>query len=158
FLAAGNLRRQRGDRRGAFRLAAFVFCVQMTLWAARAHLTISFGTFGIFLMALATSAFYGVMMWIVYVSLEPYVGRRWPQALISWSAALIGRFRDAVVGRDVLIGCAVGAALSVVTGLSETWLRRAGGWPNLDTTLPLAGARGSLVVMLIAVPHAIREA
>ena len=52
LLAAGNLRRQRGDRRGALRLAAFVFCVQMALWAARAHIIVSFGTFGTFLVAL----------------------------------------------------------------------------------------------------------
>ena len=144
LLAAGNLRRQRGDRRGAFRLAAFTFCVQMALWAARAHSSVSFGTFGMFLVALATSVFYGVVMWTVYMALEPYVRRRWPQTLISWSAVLIGRVRDAVVGRDVLIGCAAGSALAVLNGLSETWLRHAGGWPNLDTTLPLAGARGYL--------------
>ena len=108
LLAAGNLRRQRGDRRGAFRLAAFTFCVQMALWAARAHIAVSFGTFGTFLVALATSVFYGAVMWTVYMALEPYVRRRWPQTLISWSAVLIGRIRDAVVGRDVLIGCAAG--------------------------------------------------
>src|SRR5262249_54008212 len=55
LLAAANLRRRRGDRRGAFRIAVFIFCVQMALWAARTHLTLSFGTFGIFLLALATS-------------------------------------------------------------------------------------------------------
>src|SRR5262245_7485797 len=130
----------------------------MALWAARAHLMISFGTFGTFLVALATSVFYAVMMWIVYMALEPYVRRRWPQTLISWSTVLIGRVRDAVVGRDVLIGCAAGAALSVLNGFSETWLRHAGGWPNLDTTIPLASARGPLALMFLAIPHAVREA
>ena len=158
LLAAGNLRRKRGDRRGAFRLAAFTFCAQMALWAARAHLTISFGTFGTFLVALATWVFCGVMIWIVYMALEPYVRRRWPQTLISWSAVLIGRVRDAVVGRDVLIGCAAGAALWVLNGISESWLRHAGGWPNLDSTTPLAGARGSLALVFFAIAHAVREA
>jgi hypothetical protein len=130
----------------------------MALWAARAHLTISLGTFGTFLVALATSVFYGVMMWIVYIALEPYVRRRWPQTLISWSAILIGRVRDAVVGRDVLIGCAAGAALWVLSGISESWLRHAGGWPNLDSTAPLAGARGSLALVFSAIAHAVREA
>jgi serine/threonine-protein kinase len=158
LLAAGNLRRQRGDRRGALRLAAFTFCVLMVLWAARTHLIVSFGTFGTFLVALATSVFYGVVMWTVYMALEPYVRRRWPQTLISWSAVLIGRIRDAVVGRDVLIGCAAGAALTVINGLSETWLRRAGGWPNRDAIVPLAGARGYLEVVFVYIPHAIRDA
>jgi serine/threonine-protein kinase len=154
FLAAGNLRRQRGDRRGALKLAAFVFLVQMALFATRAHLLFSLGTYGLFLMALATSVFYSVVMWTVYMALEPYVRRRWPQALISWSAVLIGRVRDAVVGRDVLIGCATGAALSVLNGLSEVWLRRAGGWPFLDPTVILTGFRGPLAAMLIWGPHA----
>jgi len=158
WLAAGNLRRRRGDMRGAFRLGMFIFCGQMALWVTRAHLTVSFGTFGIFLVALATSVFYAVIMWTVYMALEPYVRRRWPQTLISWSAVLIGRFPDAVVGRDVLIGCAAGAILTVVGGLSETWLRRAGGWPFQDNTTPLEGARGYLAVMFLAIPHAVRGA
>lgn len=158
LLAAGNLQRKRGDRRGAFRLAAFIFCVQMALWAARAHVIVSFGTFGTFLLALATSVFYGVMMWIVYMALEPYARRRWPQTLISWSAVLIGRVRDAVVGRDVLIGCAAGAALTVLNGVSQSWLRHLGGWPNLDSTDSLAGARGALALLIFVIPHAIREA
>src|SRR6185295_12946481 len=141
LLAAGNLRRQRGDRRGAFRLAVFVFSVQMAIWAVRAHIMASFGTFGTFLVALATSVFYGMMMWTVYIALEPYVRRRWPQTLISWSTVLIGRVRDAVVGRDVLIGCAAGSAVAILNGISETYMRHWGGWPNLDTTLPLASAR-----------------
>jgi hypothetical protein len=158
LLAAGNLRRKQGDRRGAFRLAAFIFCIQMALWAARAHIRISFGTFGTFLVALATSVFYGVMMWIVYMALEPYARRRWPQTLISWSAVLIGRVRQAVVGRDVLIGCAAGAALMVLNGISQSWLRHTGGWPSLDSTDPLVGARGALAMVFFVIPHAIREA
>ena len=158
LLAAGNLRRQRGDRRGAFRLAGFIFCVQMVLWAARAHITVSLGTFGIFLVALATSVFYGFTMWTVYIALEPYVRRRWPQTLISLSAVLIGRIHDAVVGRDVLIGCAAGALLTLFSGISETWLRRWGGWPNLDTTIPLASSRGFLAMVFLAIPHAVRGA
>jgi serine/threonine-protein kinase len=157
LLAAGNLRRNRGDRRGAFRLAAFTFCVQMCLWASRAHVIVSFGTFGTFLVALATSVFYGVMMWVVYIALEPYVRRRWPQTLISWSTILIGRVRDPVVGRDVLIGCAAGSLIVVLGGLSESWLRHAGGWPNLDATLPLTGARGAIGQVFLAIPHAVRE-
>jgi len=158
FLAAVNMRRQRGDRRGAFRLAVFIFCLQMALWMTRAHISVSMGTFGTFLVALATSVFYGAVMWTVYMALEPYVRRRWPQMLISWSAVLIGRVRDAVVGRDVLIGFVAGALLAVVAGLSEVWLRRAGGWPNLDSTFPLASTRGFLAFLLISVPHAVREA
>ena len=158
WLAAGNLRRRRGDLRGAFRLGAFVFCVQMALWAARAHLKVSLGTFGSFLVALATSVFYGAVMWTVYMGLEPYVRRRWPQTMISWSALLIGRFRDSVVGRDVLIGCAAAIVQMLINGLSEMWMRGEGGWPSRDNIGPLVGARGYLALVFVSIPHAVREA
>jgi hypothetical protein len=32
------------------------------------------------------------------------VRRRWPATLVSWSRLLAGRFRDPLVGRDVLAG------------------------------------------------------
>jgi predicted Ser/Thr protein kinase len=158
LLAAGNLRRQRGDRRGAFRLAAFITAAQLALWICRGHLLLSLGTFGTFIVAICNSIFYGVVMWTVYVALEPYVRRRWPQTLISWSAVLIGRFRDAVVGRDVLIGCVAGTAMGIVDRSADAWSARLGGWaPDLDLTTTLTGLRGSLAAVFIGVPHAIRD-
>src|ERR1022692_4430790 len=129
-----NLAQQRGDRRGAFRLAVFVFSVLMLLWLTRGHLAMSFGTFGTFLIALCTSVFYGVVIWMVYIALEPYVRRRWPQTLISWSSVLIGRVRDPVVGRDVLIGAAAGSGVLLVGALVDFWRRHLVPWtPNLDS-------------------------
>ncbi len=157
-LARHNLRQQRGDRRGAFRLAVFFACVQLAVWLARGHFTASFGTFGTFLVAMCTAVFYGVVIWTVYLALEPYVRRRWPQTLISWSALLIGRTRDAVVGRDALFGCAVGSGIGLLTAVSDVWIRGLGAWkPGLDTTALLDGARPALGQLLTAVPHSIRE-
>jgi serine/threonine-protein kinase len=156
-LAVGNLRRQRGDRRGAFRIAIFTFGVHLAIWLTRGHFNISFGTFAGFLVALATSTFYAVTMWTVYIALEPYVRRRWPQALISWSTLWIGRVRDAVVGRDVLIGCAAGAFFVIVGGLSEAWLRKQGGWPLLDRTMPLSESRAYLAAVFMGFPNPIRN-
>ena len=158
LLAAGNLRRQRGDRRGAFRIAAFITCAQFALWLCRGHLLLSLGTFGGFILAICDSVFYGVVLWTVYLALEPYVRRRWPQTLISLSAVLIGRFRDVVVGRDVLIGCVAGTAMALVDRAADAWLAHAGGWePDLDSTITLTGLRGSLAAVFIAFPHAIRD-
>ena len=158
LLARRNLAQQRGDRRGAFRLAFFFFCVQMLLWVTRGHLTASAGTFGMFLLALCTSVFYGVVIWTVYIALEPYVRRRWPQTLISWSSVLMGRLRDPVVGRDVLIGVAVACGVQLVFALVDVWKRYLGNWtPNLDNSAVLEGARGTLATCFSAVPHAIRE-
>jgi serine/threonine-protein kinase len=158
LLARRNLARQRGDRRGAFRLAFFFFCVQMLLWLARGHFAASFGTFGTFLVALCTSVFYGVVIWTVYIALEPYVRRRWPQTLISWSSVLIGRMRDPVVGRDVLIGAAVGSGIVLAGALLDLWIHYLGPWtPNLGNSDVLAGARGTLATCLAGGSHAIRE-
>ena len=156
-LARRNLKQQRGDRRGAFRLAVFVACVEIAVWLARGHFTVSFGTFGIFILAMCTAVFYGVVIWTIYIALEPYARRRWPQTLISWSAMLIGRFRDAVVGRDVLIGCTAGAALVVIEDVAKVWLEHLSGWkPNLDDLTALDGARATLGILAACIPHAIR--
>jgi serine/threonine-protein kinase len=48
----------------------------------------------------------------MYIALEPFVRRRWPDVLIGWSRLLAGKFRDPLVGRDLLIGC--GAAVLMV--------------------------------------------
>ncbi len=158
LLARRNLAQQRGDRRGAFRLAFFVFSVHMLLWLTRGHFAASFGTFGDFLLALCTSVFYGTVIWAVYIALEPYVRRRWPQTLISWSSLLIGRVRDPVVGRDVLIGATVSSGLLMLGALVDVLKRHLPGWtPNLDNAEVLAGARGTLAACLSVGAHAIRE-
>jgi hypothetical protein len=65
------------------------------------------------------------------VSVEPHVRRLWPGTLISWARLLSGRFRDPLVGRDVLVGILGGVVLAVsmvlrfrVTGRepSELWV------------------------------------
>ncbi len=159
ILARHNLSQNRGDRRGAWRLAFFFASVQMALWLARAHFGASFGTFGILLVALCTSIFYGVVIWTLYIALEPYVRRHWPQTLISWSSVLIGKFRDPVVGRDVLIGVFCGAITTAVSGLADLWLRRLGpASPDRYVTDTLLGVRSTLAYCLSTLPHGIREA
>jgi hypothetical protein len=69
-----------------------------------------------------------MVIWLLYVALEPYTRRRWPQALISWKRLQTGRLQDPLVGRDVLIGAAAGAAsglLFVLIRQIPAWLGRA---------------------------------
>ena len=61
---------------------------------------------GIFTYALGWSCFYFVTVWLYYIALEPYVRRFWPQMIVSWVRLFDGRWKDPLVGRDVLIGCA----------------------------------------------------
>jgi len=158
WLARHNLTQGRGDQRGAFRIGLFMFTAQMALWLTRSHLTASAGTFGNFFIALATSVFYGVLIWTLYLALEPYVRRRWPHTLISWSSVLIGRVRDAVVGRDVLVGCLFGVGIAAAGLIGELIQRRLGGWtPDQLEPRTLLGLRGTLATCVMAVPHGIRE-
>lgn len=104
-LARRNLRLGRGDRRGASRLAAFVFAAWAVAWFFGAHHVSDLDEIGLFIEFLAWGFALACLMWVLYISLEPYVRRRWPATLVSWSRLLAGGFRDPLVGRDVLAGC-----------------------------------------------------
>jgi serine/threonine-protein kinase len=65
------------------------------------------------------------IFWVLYMALEPYVRRRWPATLVSWSRLMAGGFRDPLVGRHVLVGCLAGAFLSALPRLAwfvPSWL------------------------------------
>lgn len=79
-------------------------------------------------------------MWLGYVALEPYVRRRWPHTLIAWSRLLSGRVRDAMVGRDVLIGIISGVALVSIIHLA----RLAPGWIGRPIAPPFQFATSTL--------------
>jgi hypothetical protein len=105
LLARRNLRLGRGDRRGAFRLAAFVFAAWAVAWFFGAHHVANFDEVPLFIEFLAWGLALPFFLWVLYIALEPSVRRRWPGTLVSWSRLLAGNFRDPVVGRDVLVGC-----------------------------------------------------
>jgi hypothetical protein len=60
------------------------------------------------LTALAWALLTATLCWIGYLAVEPFLRRRWPEVLVTWARVLAGEFRDPLVGRDILIGCAVG--------------------------------------------------
>jgi serine/threonine-protein kinase len=106
-LARRNLRRGRGDARGASRLAAFVVTLSMAIWLLEAsHLRDPLAEWQLFARGLAWSLFDGATLWLYYMAIEPYVRRFWPETIVSWTRLLAGRVRDPLVGRDVLIGLA----------------------------------------------------
>jgi hypothetical protein len=51
---------------------------------------------------------------IVYLALEPYVRRLWPDGILGWTRLLSGYIRDPRVGRDLLTGCVIGTALGLL--------------------------------------------
>jgi hypothetical protein len=154
-VARWNLVRGRGDRRGAFRLAFFVFCVELALWLTRSHFVPAVSTLGVFVIAVSTGLFISGVVWLLYLAVEPYVRRHWPQTIISWSRLSGGRVRDPLVGRDVLFGAGLGVfwcSLFLVDGLI---LRNLGAPPGLGTTDYLLGARGTVTALLFQIPSSI---
>jgi serine/threonine-protein kinase len=116
FLARRNLRLGRVDRTGALRVAGLLFLAMLLNWLALAHHVASMSEVGqLFLRAIPLGLLSGGSGWLMYVAVEPYVRRHWPQTLISWSRLLAGRFRDPLVGRDVLVG----SATALVSGLGH---------------------------------------
>jgi serine/threonine-protein kinase len=129
FLARRNLRLGRVDRTGAVRVALFVFVVYSLARLFRASHVAAFGDeIWILIKILSLPAFWAMMIWLLYVALEPYARRRWPQSLVSWKRLQTGQLRDPLVGRDVLIGAAAGAAsglLFILMRQIPAWLGRA---------------------------------
>ncbi len=112
-LARRNLKLGRGDRRGAWRLAAFVGIATAVetvfTWSIPEN-----GAPGLVDSltndrALGHASIHALQMWLAYVAIEPYVRRVWPRMLVSWARLASGRWRDPMVGRDALAGVLLGA-------------------------------------------------
>ena len=110
-LARYNVRLGRADRRGATRVAVFVVVAEMAAWVTGNHHLADLRLEALSFSAIGSDAIaLGVALWIIYAALEPYGRRFWPEMLLGWSRLLAGRIRDPRVGRDVLLGVALGVA------------------------------------------------
>ncbi len=140
YLAWRNLRLGRGDRRGAFRLALFLFITRMISWVAGTHHVPTVGeATNLFTGGLQSALFWSVFMGLMYLALEPFLRRRWPERVISWSRLLAGDWRDTLVGRDILIGAAFGIGVMANWYLGELVPRWAGLLPNIPDPIAEAG-------------------
>ena len=126
-LAWRSCRMGRADMGGASRVGLFLFCLYMFAWVFSAHHVGSFYEFGKFVLAISEALFSAAAYWVLYVALEPYARRRWPQSLVAWTRLLGGRLRDPLVGGHLLVGIAFGtvfAVLSVLVMLADPLLLR----------------------------------
>jgi hypothetical protein len=153
YLARENLRRGRGDSRGAVRLAIFVFCTQLALWMTRMHFVWGLGLLGYLLVELCTASAFGLFSWAVYLAAEPFARRYWPQTLIGWTRVLSGRIRDGIVGRDLLVGAATPLFWSMAININR--LLNPEFQPNMPSTELLIGFRGALSEYLENIPSVI---
>ncbi len=156
WLARRNMRQGRGDRDGARRLAVWIAGAEMALWICGSHFNASTGTFGMFILAICTAVFYGCAVYALYIALEPQVRRRWPHTLMSWTAILTGQWRDPIVGRDVLVGTALGIGFPVLGNAVNAALG-SNVSPRLGSTDVLLGFRSTLAICFQSMPHGIRD-
>jgi serine/threonine-protein kinase len=158
LLARRNLRVGRGDRAGALRLAVVAIGTMFAAWLLGAHHVASLSEFPLFLNFASWGLFVAGGLWVLYIALEPFVRRRAPQTIVSWTKVLSGDFRDPLVGRDVLAGC-VGAVSVMLTGAVASWvpvwLGRALPVPDTFTSRTLSGTRAAAAELLSNVPVSI---
>jgi serine/threonine-protein kinase len=144
LLARRNARLGRGDRRGAFRLAAFVFGNWMLLWLIGSNHQPSIAELQSLITGISASLLWAGVLWVLYIALEPYVRRRWPQTIVGWSRMIAGRLRDPIVGGEILVGTVAGAAVTVLYECRQLVRAHLGAPPGfLTEATAVDGLRGA---------------
>jgi serine/threonine-protein kinase len=130
LLARHNVRLGRADWRSAFRLAGVLLALGMSSWALATHHMPSATELIIIIMGFSSNLLAVVLIWVLYVALEPAVRRRWPQTIISWTRVLGGRLRDPVVGGHMLVGILYGLFSALATEILAFVSVRSTGVPS----------------------------
>lgn len=141
WFAIRNLARGRGDRKNAWRLACITFAVGIATFLVRVHFVASLGMILLVVLAISTSLFVAGALWVLYIALEPYVRRNWPQTIISWTRLMAGRIRDPLVGRDLVSGVLMGISWVLVYEVGLLSRMRQGGAPEFPASGYLMGMR-----------------
>jgi hypothetical protein len=134
-LAIRNLRRGRGYLRGAVRLGFAILAIRIMAWLIGGHHTLS-GEWAQFAVCVGEGGSFALLFGVGYLAIEPAVRRRWPWRITAWNRLLDGRLRDPMVGRDLLIGLAFGAAVLFLA--RAVWLTAI--WTGVPPPPPLMGA------------------
>jgi serine/threonine-protein kinase len=134
LLALRNTRAGRADRQGALRVAICTGVSLLLSMIVGHHFAGSIAVMWQRLLTLvAIALFWSVVLWLNYLALEPFVRRRWPEAMVSWTRLLAGRFRDPLVGRDILVGCLAGLGILLlwdVMAMVPEWFGQPPGPPR----------------------------
>ncbi len=143
-LAWRNTIAKRGDRAGATRaaivIAASCFAMLVLQAGTLRYDTVPLGNLG-WMLAIAITA--GLGAWVLYVAVEPYVRRLWPESIISWTRLIQGRFTDPFVGQSLLVGACLGAI-----ALCGIYINRMiPGWLGLPPARPFIDPRLGVAVL-----------
>jgi serine/threonine-protein kinase len=159
LLALRNIRLGRGDRKSAKRLAWYVFATMTVAWLLSAsHVPEWQNELDLFIRALGPALFFAGTMWLVYLAVEPYIRRRAPHRIVSWSRLCSGQLRDPLVGRDILIGTLFAVAVVILVQLQTlipTWIGKPPPQPLLFRGSSLMGASRVLATLIDVQPQAL---
>jgi hypothetical protein len=159
LIARHNVRKGRGDRRGAWQLAAFVTLAAVGVWLLdNKHVADPALEMQRFFIGQPLWA--AGLLWILYLAVEPYVRRFWPSTLVSWSRLMSRQWRDPLVGRDVLFGVALGLAIHAISA-GETYLESRLGYswtPSVPDLEHLLGTSMTVARILNQVFNAVLNA
>ena len=97
-VAFRNVRQSRVDRRGAAVIGGTALALGFALPIRTGPVNIPF------LSVVGVGVLEAGGLWLLYVAIEPYVRRNWPDSLISWSRFCAGRVRNALVASHILAG------------------------------------------------------
>lgn len=132
-LAAWNLRRRRGDRLGATKVAVVMACLSLSsAWLMGYHPLALGAELELLARWCAQAVFTGLWFWVAYVALEPAVRRVWPETLLSWTRLLNGRVGDPMVGLSIVAGQVVGGLGAAAWFLERSvglWMQSSGWSP-----------------------------
>jgi serine/threonine-protein kinase len=135
-LAWRNVRRGVANPVGAMRLALICAGSFLIMWVFLAHHVASPGDeWAMLTAAVGGAGLNALTLWVIYLALEPSVRRLQPGWVIGWNRLLAGRWRDPLVGREILVGCLIGVYWASLFPLQHTLLPEALGLPFTPYTV-----------------------
>ncbi len=139
-------------------LAGWVLAAHHVLWP-RNRLDSFKDELSMFTGMLGRVVFDGVLLWLAYLALEPWVRRTDPERVSSWNRLIQGRWRAPSVGGDILLGCAGAAGFVSLLLLARAipgWLGYVPDLKSIWDATYTEGAGSLLVTLQIALMVALR--
>jgi len=133
-----HLRAGTADLQGGSKLGLLCCASMLTGQLIGSHHIFANAEFSVFWRAVGVAIVNSGIVFLIYVALEPWVRRGWPQTLIPWSRFTTKGIRDPLVGRDLLCGAFFGA---VMTAFNLSAIALQGSHPWLSALPPLVNTR-----------------